>query len=129
MKHALQAIAVLLIAAAAARADDLSGRALLSYESRDTDRLATTGVRQQYDLRLYKAFTMTSLMRLFCRVDDFRGLLKSSIRDENPVMFFTDMTLGYQPGEVSDGDSLVPLGQATLFTIYPRERQVGRIYR
>jgi len=73
MKHALQAIAVLLIAAAAARADDLSGRALLSYENRDTDRLTTTGVRQQYDLRLYKAFTMTSLMRLFCRVDDFRG--------------------------------------------------------
>src|SRR3712207_3941493 len=25
--------------------------------------------------------------------DDFRGLLKAAIRDENPVMFFTDMTL------------------------------------
>jgi pyruvate/2-oxoglutarate/acetoin dehydrogenase E1 component len=46
--------------------------------------------------------------------DDFRGLLKSAIRDENPVMFFTDMTLGYQPGEVTDGDHVVPLGQACI---------------
>jgi pyruvate dehydrogenase E1 component beta subunit len=46
--------------------------------------------------------------------DDFRGLLKSSIRDENPVMFFTDMTLGYQPGEVSEADAAIPLGQAAI---------------
>jgi pyruvate/2-oxoglutarate/acetoin dehydrogenase E1 component len=46
--------------------------------------------------------------------DDFRGLLKSAIRDDNPVMFFTDMTLGYQPGEVSDKDEAIPLGQAAI---------------
>jgi pyruvate dehydrogenase E1 component beta subunit len=45
---------------------------------------------------------------------DFRGLLKSSIRDDNPVMFFTDMTLGYEPGEVSDDDVAIPLGQAAV---------------
>jgi len=54
-------------------AGDLSGRALVSYESRDTDLLTTNGVRQQYDLRLYKAFTLTSVMRLYCRIDDFNG--------------------------------------------------------
>jgi pyruvate dehydrogenase E1 component beta subunit len=51
--------------------------------------------------------------------DDFKGLLKAAIRDDNPVLFFIDMVLGYQPAEVSDGEHLVPLGQA-------RVRQEGR---
>jgi pyruvate dehydrogenase E1 component beta subunit len=46
--------------------------------------------------------------------EDFRGLLKSAIRDENPVMFFTDMTLGYQKGEVSESETAMPLGQACI---------------
>ena len=46
--------------------------------------------------------------------DDFRGLLKASIRDDNPVMFFSDMTLGFEPGEVREGDQVVPLGQAAI---------------
>jgi acetoin:2,6-dichlorophenolindophenol oxidoreductase subunit beta len=46
--------------------------------------------------------------------DDFRGLLKSSIRDDNPVMFFSDMTLGYTPGEVTERDVAIPLGQAAI---------------
>ena len=45
---------------------------------------------------------------------DFSGLLKSAIRDENPVMFFTDMTLGYAPGEVPEAETLVPLGKAAV---------------
>ena len=48
--------------------------------------------------------------------DDFRGLLKSSIRDDNPVMFFADMTLGFAPGPVSEGDGAIPLGQAAVRT-------------
>src|SRR5919199_3524498 len=45
---------------------------------------------------------------------DFRGLLKAAIRDENPVMFFTDMTLGYAKGDVADSDDPVPLGEACI---------------
>jgi len=46
---------------------------------------------------------------------DFKGLLKSAIRDNNPVLFFTDMTLGFNPGEVAEGeDALVPLGKAAI---------------
>jgi len=48
--------------------------------------------------------------------DDFRGLLKASIRDDNPVMFFTDMTLGYAKGEVQEADTIVPLGKACIRT-------------
>ncbi|BBL70601.1 alpha-ketoacid dehydrogenase subunit beta [Methylogaea oryzae] len=43
---------------------------------------------------------------------DFKGLLKAAIRDDNPVLFFSDLSLGYQAGEVPDGDCLVPLGSA-----------------
>lgn len=45
---------------------------------------------------------------------DFKGLLKSAIRDNNPVLFFMDLALGYTPGPVPEGEHVVPLGQAAL---------------
>lgn len=46
--------------------------------------------------------------------NDFRGLLKAAIRDENPVMFFTDLALLAAKGPVDEGEGLVPLGQAAI---------------
>ena len=43
---------------------------------------------------------------------DFKGLLKSAIRDDNPVIFFIDMPLMYEAGEVPAGEHIVPLGKA-----------------
>jgi len=45
---------------------------------------------------------------------DFKGLLKSSIRDDNPVAFFLDVALLHAPGEVPEGEHLVPLGKAAI---------------
>jgi acetoin:2,6-dichlorophenolindophenol oxidoreductase subunit beta len=45
---------------------------------------------------------------------DFKGLMKSSIRDDNPVLFFLDVALLHSPGEVPEGEHLVPLGQAAI---------------
>ncbi|HKO59095.1 MAG TPA: transketolase C-terminal domain-containing protein [Thermoanaerobaculia bacterium] len=45
---------------------------------------------------------------------DFKGLLKSAIRDDNPVMFFADIGLLYAPGEVPDGDHVLPIGKAAV---------------
>jgi acetoin:2,6-dichlorophenolindophenol oxidoreductase subunit beta len=46
---------------------------------------------------------------------DFKGLLKSAIRDANPVLFFADIGLLFTPGEVADGeDALVPIGKAAV---------------
>lgn len=43
---------------------------------------------------------------------DFKGLLKAAIRDDNPVLFFVDLALGFEPSEVPDGEHVVPLGKA-----------------
>ena len=46
---------------------------------------------------------------------DAKGLLKSSIRDENPVVFIESETLYAVKGEVPDDpDFLIPLGQAVV---------------
>ncbi len=46
---------------------------------------------------------------------DAKGLLKSSIRDENPVIFIESETLYAMKGEVPDDpDFLIPLGQAVV---------------
>ncbi|GAB3019196.1 alpha-ketoacid dehydrogenase subunit beta [Bowmanella dokdonensis] len=46
---------------------------------------------------------------------DFKGLLKSAIRDNNPVLLFTDLGLLHSQGEVPrDTDYLVPLAKAAI---------------
>ncbi len=45
---------------------------------------------------------------------DMKGLLKSAIRDNNPVIVFEHGALGRLREEVPDGDYLVPLGKAAI---------------
>lgn len=45
---------------------------------------------------------------------DAKGLLKSAIRDPNPVVFFEDMMLYFAPGPVPEEEVLTPLGQADV---------------
>src|ERR671927_300460 len=46
---------------------------------------------------------------------DMKGLLKSAVRDDDPVLSFEDGTLWASKGPVpDDGDYLVPLGQAEV---------------
>ncbi len=45
---------------------------------------------------------------------DAKGLLKAAIRDDNPVLFFLDIGLLYQPGEVPTGEPTIPLGKAAV---------------
>jgi acetoin:2,6-dichlorophenolindophenol oxidoreductase subunit beta len=72
------------------------------------------GAQHNHNLEAWFAHSPGLKVVMPSTADDFRGLLKSAIRDDNPVMFFTDMTIGYQAGEVNDGDDVIPLGQACV---------------
>lgn len=43
---------------------------------------------------------------------DVKGLLKSAIRDNNPVVFLNSLALGGKRGEVPDEEYVIPLGMA-----------------
>jgi pyruvate dehydrogenase E1 component beta subunit len=45
---------------------------------------------------------------------DAKGLLKSAIRDEDPVMFIEHKLLYMTDGEVPDGEELIPIGKADV---------------
>ena len=45
---------------------------------------------------------------------DAKGLLKSAIRDDNPVVFIEHRGLYWSRGGVPDGDHLVPIGKASI---------------
>jgi pyruvate dehydrogenase E1 component beta subunit len=45
---------------------------------------------------------------------DAKGLLKSAIRSDDPVMFIEHATLYQQRGEVPEGEHLVPIGKSTV---------------
>ena len=45
---------------------------------------------------------------------DVKGLLKSSIRNDNPVVFIEHKCLYFDKGEVPEGEYLIPLGKADI---------------
>ena len=45
---------------------------------------------------------------------DAKGLLKTAIRDENPVVFIEHQSLYGRSGEVPEGDHVVPFGKAAI---------------
>ena len=45
---------------------------------------------------------------------DVKGLLKTAIRDDNPVVFLNSLSLGGKRGEVPEGDYTIPLGVADV---------------
>jgi pyruvate dehydrogenase E1 component beta subunit len=45
---------------------------------------------------------------------DAKGLLKSAVRDENPVIFIEDMLLYFVPGPVPEEEYLTPIGKADI---------------
>ena len=46
--------------------------------------------------------------------EDAKGLLKSAIRDNNPVLFIEHKLLYNEKGEVPDGDYTIPIGEARV---------------
>lgn len=66
-----------------------------------------------------------------CSAEDAKGLLKSSIRDDDPVMFMEHKLLYAKKEEIPDGEYTIPLGEAkvkkegTDITVITWSRQVN----
>ncbi len=74
----------------------------------------TVGAQHNHNLEAWFVHSPGVKVVMPSCAEDFKGLLKASIRDENPVLFFTDLALMFNPGEIPDGECLIPLGQAAI---------------
>jgi pyruvate dehydrogenase E1 component beta subunit len=72
------------------------------------------GAQHNHNVEAWFAHTPGLKVVMPSTAADFKGLLKSSIRDDNPVAFFLDVALLHAPGEVPEGEHLVPLGKAAI---------------
>jgi acetoin:2,6-dichlorophenolindophenol oxidoreductase subunit beta len=74
-------------------------------------------IAAQHSDRCYPMFMNTPGLKVLAPTSpaDAKGLLKSAIRDDDPVLVFEDSTLWGMKEEVStDPDHLVPIGQAQI---------------
>ncbi len=74
----------------------------------------TVGAQHNHNLEAWFVHSPGLKVVMPSTAADFKGLLKSSIRDDNPVLFFVEMSLTYEPGEVPEGEHIVPLGKAAI---------------
>ena len=75
------------------------------------------GLAAQHSDRPYAMFMNVPGLKILCPSTpaDIKGLLKSAVRDDNPVMIFEDTKLWPLKGEVpEDSEHLVPIGKADV---------------
>jgi acetoin:2,6-dichlorophenolindophenol oxidoreductase subunit beta len=76
----------------------------------------TAGWSGQHTGSIYSMFTGVPGLKvaLPATAADAKGLMATAIRDDNPVCFFHHYLLTLEPGEVPEGEYLVPFGQASI---------------
>jgi acetoin:2,6-dichlorophenolindophenol oxidoreductase subunit beta len=76
----------------------------------------TAGWAGQHTGSIYSMFTGVPGLKvaLPATAADAKGLMATAIRDDNPVCFFHHYLLTLEPGEVPEGEYLVPFGQAAV---------------
>jgi pyruvate/2-oxoglutarate/acetoin dehydrogenase E1 component len=70
------------------------------------------GAQHNHNLEAWFAHSPGLKVVMPSTAGDARALMKAAIRDDNPVLFFTDLGLLYAPTESDAGD--VPLGKAAV---------------
>lgn len=77
---------------------------------------ATGQAAAQHSETVYAQFMSVPGLKIVAPSDpyDMKGLLKSAIRDNNPVIVFEHMGLGRLRGQVPDEDYLVPIGKGAV---------------
>lgn len=74
----------------------------------------TVGAQHNHNLEAWFVHSPGLKVVMPSNAADYKGLMKAAIRDENPVLFFVDMTQGYQAGPVPEGEYVVPIGKAAV---------------
>jgi pyruvate/2-oxoglutarate/acetoin dehydrogenase E1 component len=74
----------------------------------------TVGAQHNHNLEAWFVHSPGLKVVMPSTAADIKGLLKSAIRDNNPVLFFVEMSLTYEPGEVPEDEHVVPLGKAAI---------------
>jgi acetoin:2,6-dichlorophenolindophenol oxidoreductase subunit beta len=76
----------------------------------------TAGWSGQHTGSIYSMFTGVPGLKvaLPATAADAKGLMATAIRDDNPVCFFHHYLLTLEPGDVPEGEYLVPFGQAAI---------------
>jgi pyruvate dehydrogenase E1 component beta subunit len=72
------------------------------------------GCQHSHNLEAWLAHSPGLKVLMPSTAADAKGLLKSAIRDENPVIFIEDMVLNFFPGPVPEEDYLTPIGVAEI---------------
>ena len=72
------------------------------------------GAQHNHNVEAWFAHTPGLKVAMPSTPADFKGLLAAAIREDNPVLFFVDMALLMQEGEVPQGQHVVPLGRAAI---------------
>ena len=93
-----------------------------------------TGAAEQHSQSLEAWFVHTPGIKVIAPSTpaDAKGLLKTAIRDDNPVLFLEQKLLYRVKGEVPDGDYTIPFGKAACrregrdITLITYGRMVGR---
>lgn len=77
---------------------------------------ATGQAAAQHSETVYAQFMSVPGLKIVTPSDpyDMKGLLKSAIRDDNPVIVFEHMGLGRLRGQVPDEDYTVPIGKGAV---------------
>src|ERR687887_680920 len=76
----------------------------------------TAGWAGQHTGSIYGMFTGVPGLKVALPATpaDAKGLMASAIRDDNPVCYFHHYLLTLEPGEVPEGEHVVPFGQAAV---------------
>ena len=74
----------------------------------------TVGAQHNHNIEAWFAHSPGLKVVMPSTPSDCKGLVTAALRDDNPVLVFLDIALAYAPGDVADGEHVVPIGKAAV---------------
>jgi len=74
----------------------------------------TVGAQHNHNIEAWFAHSPGLKVVMPSTASDCKGLVTAALRDDNPVLVFLDIALAYAPGDVADGEHVVPIGKAAV---------------